>query len=338
MDPPEDLVDAATTGDDGLWLPVHDASAAGAVRRGAAVVGTAAGLRPDQLADLAIVATEIGTNLGRHAVDGAVLVRVGRSGDATGVEFVAIDRGPGMADTELSGVDGQSTAGTLGIGIGAIRRKSRFFDIYSQPGSGTVLTAGVGDVPVSTVAGISRPITGERVCGDGYGTRIIEGRHQIMLCDGLGHGPLAELATRAALLEFHAAPPLSPRLLLDHIHARTRHTRGVVAGVAEIDRAGGVVQFAGIGNISASIVDGSRRRAMVSMPGILGQQRHEPREFDYSLSPDGLVVLHSDGLTDRWDLDTYPGLASHTAVLIAATLLRDAGKRRDDASVLVVKP
>ena len=72
---------------------------------------------------------------------------------------------------------------------------------------------------------------------------------------------------------------------------------------------------------------------MVSLPGIVGQQRREIREFDYPLPAEALVVLHSDGLTDRWTLDDYPGLAGHAPVVIAATLLRDAGRRRDDAAV-----
>jgi hypothetical protein len=47
--------------------------------------------------------------------------------------------------------------------------------------------------------------------------------------------------------------------------------------------------------------------------------------------------MHSDGLTDRWDLAPYPGLSERAPVLIAATLLRDHAKRRDDACVLVAR-
>jgi hypothetical protein len=47
------------------------------------------------------------------------------------------------------------------------------------------------------------------------------------------------------------------------------------------------------------------------------------------------VVLHSDGLTERWDLNTYPAL-DRDPTLVAALLLRDAGVRRDDAGVLVM--
>ena len=134
------------SGDEGSWLAVNEESAAGGVRRAAVALGQQVGLDEAALADLAIVATELGTNLARHAIEGAVLIRSCRDGQAVGVELVAIDRGPGMADADLSGRDGESTAGTLGIGLGAIVRKSRSFDVYSRVGLGTVLAATVGDV------------------------------------------------------------------------------------------------------------------------------------------------------------------------------------------------
>jgi Stage II sporulation protein E (SpoIIE) len=113
------------------------------------------------------------------------------------------------------------------------------------------------------------------------------------------------------------------------------HTRGAV--VAVVDLVGEVVRFAGLGNISAWVAGPAGRRAMTSLPGIVGHQRREIREFEYRLPPGAVVVLHTDGVTDRWDLAAYPGLVSHQPVLVAATLLRDAGVRRDDAGVLVAK-
>ena len=47
--------------------------------------------------------------------------------------------------------------------------------------------------------------------------------------------------------------------------------------------------------------------------------------------------MHSDGLTDKWDLGRYPGLLVRSPLVVAATLLRDAAVRRDDASVLVCR-
>ena len=82
---------------------------------------------------------------------------------------------------------------------------------------------------------------------------------------------------------------------------------------------------------------GERRRGLVSLPGIAGHQRPMIRGYDYPFSRDATLVMHSDGVVDRWDLDDYPGLAGRTPLLAAATLLRDAGVRRDDACVLVAR-
>jgi hypothetical protein len=222
--------------------------------------------------------------------------------------------------------------------LGAIARNGADVDMHSVPGAGTVLAASVWNAPGRPdhrFAGISRPMTGEERCGDGYAAREVDGRRQLLLCDGLGHGPLARAAADAVEAAFATAPEGGVADTLAFIHNHIRHTRGAVAGIAELDPSGGVIRFAGIGNVTAVVLDGGPRRAMVSLPGILGHQQPQIRQYEYALPPDALFVMHSDGLTDRWDLAAYPGLISHSPVLIAATLLRDAGTRRDDASVVV---
>jgi hypothetical protein len=77
---------------------------------------------------------------------------------------------------------------------------------------------------------------------------------------------------------------------------------------------------------------------MVSLPGIAGHQKRQIREYEYPLAPASVVVMHSDGVVDRWQPADYPGLLRHSPQVIAATVLRDAGTRRDDAGVLVARP
>jgi anti-sigma regulatory factor (Ser/Thr protein kinase) len=330
---------AALVVEDRLWLAVAEPAIAPAVRRAAVTLGTELGLPERSRADLAIVAAEIATNLGRHADDGTVLLRARRGGGQAGVEIVAVDRGPGMVDVEDFLADGRSTAGTLGIGLGAVARLATTLDIYSRPGAGTVLAATVGPAEAFTpdwVSGVSRPIAGEQVCGDGYAARGVAGRRQLLLCDGLGHGAQAATAAQAVLAEFRSAGDLQPAQLLRHVHERTRHTRGAVVAVADLDPAG-VLRFAGIGNVAASVIDRGPRRSLTSLPGILGQQCRDVRQFEYPLPPGALVVLHSDGLTDRWELAAFPGLETRTPVVIAATVLREAARRRDDAAILVAR-
>jgi hypothetical protein len=49
------------------------------------------------------------------------------------------------------------------------------------------------------------------------------------------------------------------------------------------------------------------------------------------------LVLHSDGLGTRWNLNAYPGLSAHHPSLIAGVLYRDFKRGTDDVTVLVAK-
>ena len=98
-----------------------------------------------------------------------------------------------------------------------------------------------------------------------------------------------------------------------------------------------VVRFSGIGNISGVVcLDGVSRLA-VSTNGTLGHQVHAFREYQYPWRSDGLLVMHSDGVSGRWRLDEYPGLCQRDPSLIAAILYRDFARSRDDATVVVAK-
>ena len=77
---------------------------------------------------------------------------------------------------------------------------------------------------------------------------------------------------------------------------------------------------------------------MLSVPGIVGHQARTIRQFEYQIPPDAAIVLHSDGLSSRWDAAAVPALAARDPLLVAAVLLAAAGIHRDDAGVLVLKP
>src|SRR5688572_20152652 len=87
--------------------------------------------------DAAIVATEAATNVWKHAGGGEVQIRSLSAWQDPGVEILAIDRGPGLANLQECFADGYSSAGTAGNGLGAMMRLSREFDGYSEPGKGT---------------------------------------------------------------------------------------------------------------------------------------------------------------------------------------------------------
>jgi hypothetical protein len=81
----------------------------------------------------------------------------------------------------------------------------------------------------------------------------------------------------------------------------------------------------------------SSHRHLVSHSGIVGHAARRAQLFDVPYPPDALVVLHSDGLTSRWDLARYPGLAMRHPALVAAVLYRDFSRGSDDVTVFVAR-
>lgn len=327
--------------DEGVWFRVEAAGTAAAVRRAAEHLAADLAMPENRIAELSIVAAEAAGNLVKHAQQGTMLVRAIRTPERAGIELIAIDSGPGIVDVAHALGDGHSTAGTLGIGLGAILRQASRWDIYSLPGKGTVLAVQVwpGSPPEpSWAAGLTRPISGETVSGDAVATHEVDGRRLLLVSDGLGHGGLAAAASHEAARVFRQATTASPAAIVESLHRALGHTRGAALAVAAIDPEAGLVRYAGLGNIAGTVFGpDATRRGMISMPGIAGHQRRQVREYEYPLPPGAIVVMHSDGVVDRWNPAEYPGLLTRSPEVIAGTVLRDAGTRRDDAGVLVAR-
>lgn len=333
-------LEALVLAEDVAWIRVEDDTAPGTVRRRAVEIAEQVALDVTRTGQVAIVATELATNLVKHAREGVIVVRVLRRGNEGGIGLLAMDRGPGMRDVHAVFGDGTSTTGTLGIGLGAVSRLATRFDVHSVPGRGTVVSASFWqrDRPGgAAVAGLTRTIAGETECGDAHAARATEDGLLLLSVDGLGHGPLAADAAAAAMRCFYASTDVAPRPVMAELHRGLARTRGAAVAVAHLDLRRRELAYAAVGNISGRIVAPGRRRALVTQPGIVGHNAPMPTAVRYDLEPGSWVVLHSDGLTEKWDTDDYPGILGRAPELLAATLMRDAAIRRDDASVLVAR-
>ncbi|MFY9863785.1 MAG: ATP-binding protein [Trebonia sp.] len=321
------------------WLRVEDPSSAAACRGAALALAARLGFPAHRGDELALAVTEAASNLHKHAREGSMLLRITRDGDRPGIELVTIDAGPGLRDSGAALRDGHSTRGTLGIGLGAINRLADFCDLYSVPGHGTALVARFWPAPRDYAvrqAGLVRPIAGETECGDVFGAAETEAGVTGVLCDGLGHGPLAATAAAQGVAAVLEDPAAEPAALVERAHRRIAGTRGGAIGVVQV--AGEVIRFAGLGNIAAVILADGTRRSMLSVPGIAGHQARTIRQFEYPAPAGAAIILHSDGVSSRWEPGALPGLNARDPLVIAAALLAEAGTRRDDAGVLVLKP
>jgi len=105
--------------------------------------------------------------------------------------------------------------------------------------------------------------------------------------------------------------------------------------VALIDWQKASVAYAGVGNICGLVAASDRSKGMVSHNGILGAQLLRTQQFEYGLSRDSKVIMHSDGMSARWSLSSYPGLSVRHASVIAGVLYRDHSRSRDDVTIVV---
>jgi anti-sigma regulatory factor (Ser/Thr protein kinase) len=325
---------------------MSDASSVGEARRQGVLLAQRLGFDDERRGALAIVVSELGQNIVRHAHGrGDVLLRALKADGADGIEVVGIDRGPGIANLVEACRDGYSTGGSPGTGLGAIERQSVDFDIYSHAGEGTAIVARVwGSGKADAVAqglevgAVCLPKPEETAYGDAWSIVRDGGRTLVLVADGLGHGFAAAEASRAAvgIVEEHATH--SPTAIVQALHAGLRATRGAAIGLAEIREAEHVLRFVGVGNIAATLLSATGTKALVSHSGTAGVEARRIQEFGYSWSDESMLVVHSDGLSANWELQRYPGLRSRDAAIVAAVLYRDHRRIRDDVTVLAIRP
>ena len=325
-----------------MAMAIDEPPDAAAARRAAEDAARRIGFDSTRTGQVALAVTELATNILKHARHGEILVTPCRTASQIGLEILAIDRGQGVADLGAALTDGRSTAGTLGHGLGAVRRLASDFDIFTQRGKGTVALARLWAnpdaalaAPALVVGAVNVAKAGEHACGDAWSAHV--GRHYatLMVADGLGHGLLAAEAATAAVAAFERDPLRSPGLALDDVHAALRPTRGAAVAVAAIEFARDLVVFAGIGNIAASLVTGQRRRSLVSHNGTAGHVARKLQEFSYPMPQGASLVLHSDGLGTHWNPADYAGLWTRDPAVAAGVLYRDFTRRRDDVTVVV---
>ena len=321
---------------------VRDASEVGEARRAAAGLAQRNGFSRDVEARIALVATEMATKLLKHAGEGVVAINEFGDAGGSGIELIALDKGPGIADVARCLIDGFSTAGSPGTGLGAVARVSDSHAIYSRPGIGTVvmvrfLAPNAGPPGALEIGVVIDTYPGESVCGDGWATANGRRGASLLLVDGSGHGPLAAHAAEIATRAFAANIDKECVPLVETIHRALAPTRGAALAIANIDRDAQVIRFVGVGNIGAVLASGGAARRMASYNGTAGHVAPRIREFTYPFTGRPLVILHSDGLSARWEIDAYPGLAASHPSLVAGMLFCHHRRGRDDATVVAMR-
>jgi len=344
-------------------MEVTDDAQVGAARRAVHGFAKRVGFTERELAEIDIVVQEIGTNAVRYATGGGYVHFTTPLGAEPGLELLYCDKGPGIPDIERAVRDGVTTGGSLGAGLGAIRRLMHEFDCYSTVAAprprgisaplrrtthGTALLCRKWveaarleqhhAVTSRRYGAWSRPRPGESSNGDAYFVRRRAGATLLAVIDGLGHGHGAEEAARAALEVLSSWEGEGLEDLFQRTHDRLRSTRGAVMGACVVDTRRGAFYYAGVGNVEVRVFNSPEPIRPVSANGTLGARLGRLRGWQYPWAEGATVVLASDGLSASWDIGDYPGLLAKSPQLMAGVLMRDYSRNSDDATILVARP
>jgi len=179
----------------------------------------------------------------------------------------------------------------------------------------------------------SRPILGLNVNGDAYVTEEWNGQTLVAVIDGLGHGEEACIASTQAkeyILQ-NRIKDVEPLIL--GLHADLHATRGIAIGLAKIDRTTNQLFFCGIGNIEVHII-GEPPMHPASLDGIVGMNLRKVKRYEYRYDSLKAVILHSDGISSKFEISDYPASYEHPQET-SEQILNEWGQKEDDATIVI---
>lgn len=342
------------------------------LRMAVAQVGRMPALAQYSAVDLTMLATvvaELGSNILKYAGQGQIRIQPVHSGYRHGVDIVAEDAGPGIADVALAMEEHYSSSGTLGLGLSGVRRMVSEFHIASAPGQGckvqtrkwlnqsahTMALAaapprpgpaplqaapapGPGQAPKLSfdLAEINRPRYPEYLCGDSTVVQQVPDGLLLACIDASGHGKRAHAVAEPLANLVRTAGNTQPDQLLQRMHQYCIGTVGAAAAVAFVHAVRGELLFAGVGNIRIRCV-GAIPWAGISRDGVLGERFPSPHVQRFPLHADDVVLLYSDGIRETISSQMLRRARLGTAQQIAEHVLREGSKTTDDASCIVLK-
>jgi hypothetical protein len=242
-------------------------------------------------------------------------------------------------------IDGFSTSGGLGIGLGSVNRLMDELDIRSEPGNGTQIVTrkwlrenghAIEPCPLGFGSAM-RPMISGQPNGDAVVIKRRRGSALAGIIDGLGHGPFANRAALAArqYVETHCDLPLQDIFL--GTGRACRATRGVVMALARFDWEQERLSFASVGNVEARVLKHPESYSFAVRRGILGVNPITPLVTEHEWTPDNMMVLHSDGVRTHWGWKDFAGLSEQPASVMAQEMLRMLARENDDASLIIIR-
>ncbi len=327
--------------------PVLDEASVVLLRQRVRTEASSLGFSDPALGRIVNVASELAHNQLAHARGGRFAMRpIDRAG-VRGLEIVAADRGPGIASpTEaLKGrAAGESRSGakkSLGVGLAAALELADELDFDVRIGEGTCVWARkfVEPVPRRKRVGLyGRPFPGEDESGD-YGGFVRSADDVLAgVVDGLGHGKPAREASAIAIETLRRHSHLDIDGIVQSCHDAMQGTRGGVLALARVGELDPLMRATVVGDASLQVEGPGRHLRVGGRAFVLGARGQRPKTVveEIPLVLRDVVLLFTDGISLRTDLQQDLDLLREHPIVIAHQLVERFARNTDDALVLAV--
>ncbi|MEI6061993.1 MAG: SpoIIE family protein phosphatase [Bacteroidota bacterium] len=342
-----------------LSLQIEVESDVGVCRRKAVSLAAQMGFDEVKTGEIAIMVTELVTNVIKHGGGKGKLVicQYSDAQEHKAIEVWCCDSGTGISDFQKVLQDGYTGKGSLGIGMGTIRRFSDEMEINPpiDPGFRDTFFSDyplfkncirtlkylpnknwIGTNRRLEIGAVSRCKPGEVLNGDAYLVNHLGPN----LCfaaviDGLGHGSEANLASQLAREQIILKQDLPVNTMMQYVHRSLQGTRGTTIGLMRIDTEAQKLSFSGIGNIEAFLFSPEGKKNLLSFGGIMGHNMRTPRVFELDFKPGDTVCMYSDGITTRWKIDDLDWTVHPQKN--AEYIINQFSRLNDDATVLIIR-
>ena len=311
----------------------------------------AAGFTTDISEEIALVVSELTSNLLKHAEGGRLIISHLNQVNNAILRIDAINKNRVFNNLENALRDGYSTTKSLGFGLGTVNRLMDTIEILASDTGETVVRTQrkvrSTDIEPSVlnldigVASITHPLMKEN--GDSFFIKRWKFHALCGVIDGLGHGREACRAALSATQYVQTHYDLPMDQLFKGVQYACMATRGVVMGAVRFDKeyTGGdlIMSHASVGNIETRKINqnGISGSDMIICRGILGTGTPNPVITTHQVHEGTVVVLFSDGISPHWKKEEGDILRSIPASDGARYLLRHYWLENDDATAMVIK-
>ena len=302
------------------------------------------GFEKKDIEKILITISELTSNLIKYAKGGSLILTPLDIENKKGIQIESVDNGSGINDIELAMVDGFSTSGSLGYGLGTVNRLMDEFKIYKRKNKGIHIVVKLWiqnrvkkGITSLDFGGASRPYPGYQLNGDKFIIKRWQENVLVGIIDGLGHGPLAHKASIEAFKYINKYFNQPIHQIFRGVNNACKDTRGIVMALVLFDLMHKKISFMGIGNIKARIFNSNIQQSFISRRGIIGRKYQKLKLIENNWDPGFVMILYSDGIISRWNWTDYSYIANKSAKIIAYQMLEDLARDNDDATIVVIK-